>query len=60
MKWFIAINSVADVELLLHRREKDTFIRALPKKEIEPYLTYMELMEVFIDIGFSEPGKTCR
>ena len=60
MKWFIAMNFVADVELFLHRREKDTFTSSQQKKEFELHLTYIELMEVFNDIGFSQPGKTCR
>ena len=51
---FIYSNSVGEVELLLHRREKDTFMSVLQKKEFEPHLTYMEEMDVLIDIGFSQ------
>ena len=51
---FIYSNSVGEVELLLHRREKDTFMSVLQKKEFEPHLTYMEEMDVSIDIGFSQ------
>ena len=36
---FIYSNSLGEVELLLHRREKDTFMSALQKKEFEPHLT---------------------
>ena len=43
---FIYSNSLGDVELLLHRREKDTFMSVLQKKEFEPHLTYMEIMQV--------------
>ena len=76
MKWFIAINlqfaielgdmkfifsfSIADVELLLHRIKKHTFIRVLQKYEFEPHLTYVEEMEVLIDIGFSQPKRVGR
>ena len=77
MKRFVAINlqfsielgdikfiysiSIADVELLLHRIKKHTFIRVLlQKREFEPHLTYMEEMEVLIDIGFSQPKHVGR
>ena len=52
--------SIADVELLLHRIKKHTFIRVLQKKEFEPHLTYMEEMKVIIDIGFSQPKRVGR
>ena len=43
---FIYSNSLGEVELLLHRRGKDTFMSVLQKKEFEPHLTYMEIMQV--------------
>ena len=57
---FIYSNSIADIVLLLHRTEKHTFTRIQQKKEFESHLTYIEVMEVFVHIGFSEPKHIGR
>ena len=50
------------IEEVIHVVSKETYFSLgyYRKKEFETHLTYMEEMEVLIDIGFSQPKHVAR